>query len=110
VAWVVSVPCPRNRAFAGGAELVTARSAGNPAGVDELGTAGDLAVERAGRPGTQHEVGSSNTRPTDRSVTPRPAWNDARELRRDRRGYVFNRWTGEVLSSVIADVRRERGQ
>ena len=101
------MPRPRNRALAGRLELVTARSAGNPEGVDEVETVGDFAVERAGRPGSQDEVGSSNTRPTDRSVTPWPGWDEWGDLRYDRRGYVLNRWTGEVLSSVLADVRRE---
>jgi hypothetical protein len=103
------MPGPRNGALAVRLELVTAQSAGHPAGVDELETDGDLAVERAGRPGTPREVGSSNTRPGDRVVTAWPGWDDARKLRYDRRGYVFNRWTGEVLSSVLADCWRERG-
>ena len=55
---------------------------------------------------TTEWVGSSNTRPSDRSVTAWPGWNHSRELRYPHHGYVINRWTGEVLSSVIADVRR----
>jgi hypothetical protein len=55
------------------------------------------------------EVGSSNTRPGDKSVTPWPGWDHPSELRFVR-GYVINVKTGEALSSVIADVRRERGQ
>lgn len=34
-------------------------------------------------------------------------WRDGDDLRAFR-GYVVNRWTGEVLSSLIADVIRER--
>jgi hypothetical protein len=53
-------------------------------------------------------VGSSNTRPSARTGTPTDlGWRDARELWAFR-GYVVNRWIGEVLSSVIADVGRER--
>jgi hypothetical protein len=53
-------------------------------------------------------VGSSNTRPSARTGTSAdPGWEDERDLRYPR-GYVVNRWTGEVLSSVIADVRREQ--
>lgn len=57
------------------------------------------------------KVESSNTRPGDKSVTPAPGWEDPAELRFvRRRGYVINIKTGEVLSSVVADVRRERGR
>jgi hypothetical protein len=53
------------------------------------------------------EVGSSNTRPTARTGTDQDVgWKYRAELRRFR-GYVVNRWTGEVLSSVVADVWRE---
>jgi hypothetical protein len=54
------------------------------------------------------EVGSSNTRPGDRSVSSEPTWDVASDIRFMRPGYVINRRTGELLSSVIADVRRER--
>jgi hypothetical protein len=55
------------------------------------------------------EVGSSNTRPTARTGTAQDmGWAHHSELRVFR-GYVVNRWTGEVLSSVVADVGRERG-
>lgn len=71
------------------------------------------------------EVGSSNTRPSLRTETggavsaqrrparvraPWPGWDVGSDLRFVQPGYVINRWTGEVLSSVIADVRRERGR
>jgi hypothetical protein len=59
------------------------------------------------------EVGSSNTRPGDRSVTDWPdrGCENPSDLRFVRhRGYVVNIRTGEVISSVVADVRRERDE
>jgi hypothetical protein len=54
------------------------------------------------------EVGSSNTRPSARSGTDQETgWEHHTDLR-SFRGYVVNRWTGEVLSSVVADWRRGR--
>lgn len=102
---------PRSRVLAGGAAPVTERSEGNPEGVDGRWTAGDLAVERAGSgtpPTSALGVGSSNTRPGDRSVATWPGWDVATDLRFVKPGYVINRWTGEVLSSVLADVREQR--
>ncbi len=55
-------------------------------------------------------VGPSNTRPGATTGTPDVSgWRDGDDLRAFR-GYVVNRWTGEVMSSVIADVIRERGR
>jgi hypothetical protein len=101
---------PRTRAFAGRPGSVTERSEGNPEGVDGARRAGDPAGARAVHqaPGASAEVGSSNTRPGDRSVTAWPGWDTATDLHTIRPGYVINRWTGEILSSLIADVVRER--
>jgi hypothetical protein len=53
-------------------------------------------------------VGSSNTRPWATSGTVTASdWRAGSDLRAFR-GYVVNRWTGEVVSSVIADAIRER--
>jgi len=131
---------PRSRAFAGTAGPVTERSEGNPrSGLTGADGSATPATERAGdgeralqfggsglEPragfliwlgetlyGLDFGVGSSNTRPSAKSVTPwrDDAFEDAGDLRFvRRRGYVINSRTGEVLSSVVADVRRERGR
>jgi hypothetical protein len=107
--------CPRSRAFAGTAGPVTESSEGNPrSGLTGTDGAADTATERAGAgasPQPLGEVGSSDTRPSARSVTPwlDDAFEDPVDLRFVRlRGYVINIRTGEVLSSVIADVCREQ--
>lgn len=122
---------PRSRAFADTAGPVTERSEGNPrSGLTGPAVPATPATERAGdgeraaavdRDGflpwlgselyeLEPEVGSSNTRPSAKSVTPwrDDAFDDPSEVRLVRRGYVINVITGEVLSSVVADVRRER--
>jgi hypothetical protein len=105
---------PRSRALAGGQASVTERSEGNPrSGLTGDGTSATPATERAAdgcekAVVVEPQVGSSNTRP--RAITGTPddcGWRDGDDLR-SVRGYVINRWTGEVLSSVIADVIRER--
>jgi hypothetical protein len=98
---------PRSCAFAGGPASVTDRREEHPrSGLTDAGAAATPATERAVVESS--EVGSSNTRPRASSGTPDAGgWYDGRDLRAFR-GYVVNRWTGEVLSSVIADVIRER--
>ena len=108
---------PRSSALAALAVPVTERSEGNPrSGLTGGDGAADSATERAGdgeSPQPLGEVGSSNTRPSDRSVTDwlDDAFENLSDLRFVReRGYVVNIKTGEILSSVIADVRRERNE
>jgi hypothetical protein len=98
-----------SRAFAGGPSSVTDRREGHPrSGLTGAGTPATPATERAVE--EPRGVGSSNTRPRASSGTPDAGgWFDGRDLRAFR-GYVVNRWTGEVLSSVIADVIRERAR
>jgi len=100
---------PRRSALAGPEVAVTERSEGNPrSGLTDADGSATSATERAADGNEAFEVGSSNTRPSASSGTERDVgWEDAEDLR-SFRGYVVNRWTGEVLSTVIADARRER--
>jgi hypothetical protein len=102
---------PRRSALAGQEADVTEQSEGNPrSGLTAAEGAATSATERAADGNEAFEVGSSNTRPGARYGTAEdPGWDDADDLIY-RRGYVINRWTGEVLSSVLADIRRERGR
>jgi hypothetical protein len=102
---------PRRSDLAGPEVAVTERSEGNPrSGLTDADGSATSATERAADVEEAFEVGSSNTRPGARYGTPDdPGWDDADDLIYPR-GYVLNRWTGEVLSSVLADIQRERGR
>jgi hypothetical protein len=82
-------PSPLGRALAGRRAAVTERSEGNPrSGLTAARRSAALAVERG------------------RGRQPR-----SDELRlRFTRGYVVDLDTGEILSSVIADIRRDRAR
>lgn len=66
-----------------------------------------LAVDGAVPAGAPPRGGSAGT--TVDVDEPDYRFEDERDLRYIR-GYVINRRTGEVLSSIIADVARERGR
>ena len=88
----VTFPRPRSRALAGRRPPVTERSEGNPrSGL----TGGRRSAAVAAKWGWESHV---------------PAAEPELKLRFLNSGYVLDADTGEVLSSVIADVKRDRAR
>jgi hypothetical protein len=88
----VTSPSPRSRAFAGRRAPVTERSEGNP-------RSGLTGGRRSAAAAAKWGWGSHTTAPELEL-----------RVRFLTRGYVLDARTGEVLSSVIADVKRERAR
>jgi hypothetical protein len=88
----VTSPSPRSRAFAGRRPPVTERSEGNP-------RSGLTGGRRSAAVAAKWGWGSHTTAPELEL-----------RLRFHNAGYVLDARTGEVLSSVVADVKRDRAR